>query len=103
MSSIVTVPLIAKPQTLVVSLGGVVYNLTCRWNRVSQSWTLDIADSAANPLINGIPLITGADLLAQYAYKGIGGKLIVQSSDNPDAVPTFTNLGANGNLYFVSP
>lgn len=103
MSRIVTVPLIAKPQTLVVVLGGVVYQLTCRWCRPAAAWILDIANSSGVPIKNGIPLITGADLLAQYAYLGIAGKLIVQSSDDPDAVPTFTSLGGNANLYFVSP
>lgn len=34
-------------------------------------------DSGGADLIKGIPLITGADLLAQYAYLGLGFALCV--------------------------
>ncbi|MCL7680226.1 hypothetical protein M8369_40485, partial [Klebsiella pneumoniae] len=40
-------------------------------------WCLDIMDSSGADLIKGIPLITGADLLAQYRYLGLGFSLYV--------------------------
>jgi hypothetical protein len=40
------------------------------------------------PIVNGIPLVTGVDLLAQYRYLGFSGRLWVQGADNPDDVPT---------------
>lgn len=95
-------PLAAGPQTLSITLAGVVYNLNVYWCRPAQSWMLDIADSSGNPLVNGIPLITGADLLEQYAYLDFGGELIVQTDNNALLPPTFDNLGTTGNLYFVT-
>lgn len=47
-------------------------------------------------------MVTGADLLAQYGYLGFGGSLYVQTVQNPDATPTFTNLGTDCNLYWVA-
>lgn len=95
------IPLQAQPQVLQVTLAGVQYQLTVRWNDANQAWTLDIADVNGNPIISGIPLVTGSDLLSPYAYLGIGGQLIVQTTNDTDAVPTLSNLGTSGNLYFV--
>jgi hypothetical protein len=41
----------------------------------------------------GVPLVTGVDLLAQYAYLGFIGSLVVQTDHDPDATPTYENLG----------
>ncbi|HDS4945079.1 TPA: hypothetical protein QHY57_005346, partial [Klebsiella pneumoniae subsp. ozaenae] len=44
-------------------------------------WCLDIMDSTGADLIKGIPLITGANLLAQYRYLGLGFSLYVNCDD----------------------
>ena len=97
-------PLIAAPQSFSVTIGGTSYQMTLAYHNVDQGgWALDISDSAGNLLVCGIPLVTGADLLAQYGYLGIGGSLWVQSAGDPDAVPTFANLGTGSNVYLVTP
>jgi hypothetical protein len=101
--TVVTIPLQSIPQTLSVSLNGTVYNLTVKWNWIMQAWVMDIADSGGNPLVGGIPLVPGADLLEQYEYLGIGGSMVVNNSFNPYTPPTFTNLGSQCNLLFVTP
>lgn len=88
-------------QTFTVSLAGVSYQMTIRWCDPNQSWLLDISDSRSNPILQGIPLVTGSDLLGQFAYLGIGGRLIVQTDNNPQVVPTYTSLGVTGHLYFT--
>jgi hypothetical protein len=40
-------------------------------------------------------------LLEQFAYIGIVGEFVVQTTNDVDAVPTFLNLGGAGNLYYV--
>lgn len=95
------IPLSAQPQTLQITLNSVVYTLTVRWNNVSGAWILDIGDSNNNPILCGIPLVTGCDLLAQHAYLNFGGQLIAQSDDNLNAPPALTTLGTTGHLYFV--
>lgn len=95
------VPLSAKPQTFSISLGGVVYYLTLRWNVIGKYWVLDIADDEQVPLILGIPVVTGVDLLGQFRSFNFNGWLIAQTDGDADAVPTFDNLGTAGRLYFV--
>ena len=89
------------PQTFTISLAGTFYNLTVRWSTSMAAWFLDLADATNNFLLNGVPLITGADLLAQYAYLDIGGQLVVQSDNDLSLVPDFDTLGVTGHLYFV--
>lgn len=103
MATINEVPLSPKAQRFLITLAGITWQLRVRWSPASACWVLDIADAAGVPVLSGVPMVTGADLLAQYAYLGIGGALYVQSDDSVDAVPTFANLGSIGHLYFVTP
>ena len=92
------------PQTFSISLGEVTYQLSLRYRNDPTGlggWVLDIDDQLGNQLLYGIPLVTGADLLAQHRHLGFGGGLYVQTTDNPDAVPTFDDLGGDGVLYWI--
>lgn len=92
------------PQKLSVQLNGTTYQLTLlyRNDKVIPQWTLDIADVAGNPILQGIPLVTGADLLAQYKHLISGGVLAVQPADTGNAAPTFANLGKSTQLCWVT-
>lgn len=82
-------------------LGAATYHLQFVWNVVSSCWNLDILTAQDVPVITGIPLVTGADLLEQYGYLGIPGRLVVQSINDPAAVPTFDNFGTEGFIYYI--
>jgi hypothetical protein len=100
-----TIPLqVGTPQSRNVQLGGVDYRITLKYRNVDQGgWILDIDDTSGNSILAGIPLVTGADLLAQYPDKAFGGSLYVQTTSDPDAVPTFENLGDDALIYWVTP
>ena len=103
MSTTYQVPLSGSPETFGILLAGISYRLTVQWRDADMGgWFLDIADGQGNPILEGIPLVTGTDLLGQYAYLGIGGSLYVQSSPDPGAVPGFDDLGSASRLYFVA-
>lgn len=89
------------PQIKTIALAGVTYTLILHWCEPPQYWVLDIQDSVGTPIVSGLPLITGADLLNQYPYLGVGGMLVVQTDHDVDAVPTFSSLGLTGHLYFI--
>lgn len=95
------IPLSPMAQRFTIQLAGTFYVLRFTWNVLLMTWVLDIANANDKPMACGIPLITGADLLAQYKYLGIGGQLIVQSDTDVNAVPTYANLGSIGHLYFI--
>lgn len=89
-------------QKFSISLSGVTYNLTLVFNTMSDCWVLDIADINNVPLVCGIPLVTGHDLLEQFEYLGIGGGLLCLTDSTPEVVPTYDNLGTSGHLYYIT-
>lgn len=106
MSQTFRLPLAGANETFNITLNGVTYNMLVIWRddpNGEGGWCLDILTSQNVPLVQGVPLITGADLLEQYAYLGIGGSLFVQTVQDPAAPPTFDNLGTDANVYFVTP
>ena len=100
--TVYTVPLNGAPQQFTIALGTTTYTLLMKWNNAQQGWFLDIGDVNNNSIVTGIPLVTGVDLLAKYAYLNFEGSLYVQTQSNVDAIPTFTNLGTDSNLFFVT-
>ena len=95
------IPLSPEGQRFSITLSGVEYQLRVQWrNAMDSGWVLDIADAGGTPIINGIPLVTGCNLLAAYAHLGFTAVLWVQTTADPDAVPTFENLGIGSHLYW---
>lgn len=95
------IPLKGQSETFSIVLLNISYRLSVIWRSAAAGWFLDIADATGAPMVQGIPLVTGANLLAQYAYLGIGGALIVSTDGDQSAVPTFENLGSGSHLRFV--
>ncbi|WP_186211640.1 phage baseplate plug family protein [Burkholderia gladioli] len=100
--AIYEIPLSSDGQVFKVSLAGTIYQLTVQWRNAIGLWLLDIADMSGNPLVSGVPLVTGTNLLGQYGYLGFGGGLWVQGADDPDALPTYDDLGTGSALYWVT-
>lgn len=95
------IPLTAEAQQFQINLGEVTVTLTVRWCAPANCWIMEIADSAGAPYVQGIPLVTGVDLLGQYHYIGNVGQLIVQSDVDLNKVPDYTSLGSQGHLYLL--
>lgn len=93
------IPLSGRSEAFGITLGGTDYRLTLQYR---AGWILNIADANNSPIVGGIPLVTGVDLLGQYRHLGFTGGLWVQGSANPDDVPTFSDLGTGAKLYWVS-
>ena len=97
------IPLIQGPQSFQITLAGVNYILTVKWNDSTDAgWQFDLQNADTNDyILAGQPFITGANLLANLDYLAIRGMLIVYTNGDETAVPTFDNLGSESNLYFV--
>ena len=100
--SLFKIPLVNEPQSFQISLAGIDYILTCKWNDMDEGgWVLDIADAnTETPIVFNIPLITGANLLDGLEYLGINGELYVYTDGDQNAVPSLQSLGIESNVYF---
>lgn len=96
------IPLVPYAQILTLTLADTVYSLRLTFNTQGEGgWILDIADANRAVLLAGLPLVTGADLLAQHRHIGIGGALFVTTDRNTGDVPTYDGLGTTSQLTFV--
>lgn len=79
---------------------GTVYNLTFTYLfNENPVWNLDIFDANLNPILCGVPLVTGADLFEQFAYLGFKAQMFATTDGDPDTPPSWFNLGSTAHLY----
>lgn len=90
------IPLTADNQEFSINLAGTTYRISIIWRDLY--WIMNLQNDRAEPVISGIPLVTGADLLAQYAYMNLGFKLVVVCDDSVQDYPTKTDLGGRSHL-----
>jgi hypothetical protein len=95
------IPLTNQNQTLQTSLLGVTYTLTVRWNALAGLWYLDINDVNNKPLLNGLPMTAGVNLLKQFGYLGIGGALVALNGNQPTLPIGYDDLGQTSFLLFI--
>lgn len=94
------IPLTAEAQNFDIALAGVTYHLSLAWNPTLYCWVLDIATENQTPILMGLPVVTGLDLLAQYKHLGFGGALIAQTNAGLD---DNTVLDQNSTTQVVGP
>ena len=110
MTTIVEIPTRSgRPFSEIVSWNGVNYLLIFNFNNPTQCWMLDIWDNDQNlPVLNGIALVTGCDVLEQYAYLEVAANAAIEVMTqgpfvSPDTIPNFDNLGGDGHVYLLTP
>ncbi|NIF30563.1 hypothetical protein F3J29_00200 [Enterobacter sp. Cy-643] len=99
--SIAEIPLSADNQVFTIQLAGRTLRMRLLY-RDAAGWILDILDADNQPVVNGIPLVAGADLLAPYNWLGFGGGLWVGCDNEAQDYPSKTDLGHGSHLYFVT-
>ena len=102
-AEIFKIPLTSIPQRFAIDLSGKSYLMTSSYCWPLETWVIDMADGDTGASIfAGLPLVTGVNLLAQYAYLGIPGEMYVLTDGNDLSPPTLDNLGVECNLYYVT-
>lgn len=95
------IPLESAPRKYSVNLNGRSVIMTVRWNDMGGGWYMNLDDKDTDsPIIHGIPMMIGGDLLDAYKHLGIPCGLHMNSADMKDA--TRDNLGRDVRLYMVT-
>lgn len=79
------IPLSAGAQRLSVDLGDGDYSIRLLYRDAPEAgWSMDL-DGPGGVKIHGMPLLPGIDLLDQYKYFGIPGRIFVfRAGDGPE-------------------
>ncbi|MCP9270143.1 hypothetical protein M5U04_19195 [Xenorhabdus sp. XENO-1] len=97
--SIVEIPLQTENQQFDIQLGGINYRMQLQWGGCA-GWILDIMHPNSEPIVMGIPLVFGVDILEQYRYLGFSGSLVFYCN-NPYKEAAEGDLVNDNRLYFV--
>lgn len=94
------IPLTADNQQFSITLAGTALQMRILWR--GSYWVMDLQDERGEALVSGLPLVTGTDLLAQYAWLQPGVKLIVVCDASGQEYPTQTDLGSSSHLLVIT-
>ncbi|MCJ2036393.1 phage baseplate plug protein [Methylobacterium sp. J-068] len=92
-----TIPLSGSAEQFSVALNGTTYILRLMFNgAIEGGWVLDIADANETPILCGLPLHIGQNILEQHDHLAIGGpgSQLILKSDGSGEDPGFDNLTA---------
>lgn len=104
MSTTYEFPLRAEAQLIQIQLGEVEYRVRFGWGDTTDGgWFMDIADADDVPIVRGLALTAGENVLQQFDYLGIAGEIRVQTDGDDLVEPTYANLGSNGKVLFITP
>ena len=90
------IPLQVGNQKFNVTLGKTIYKLRIIYR--TNQWYLDILNTAEKPLITGLLMCAGIDLLEQYKHV-INGSLYVANFEQ-DEIAKYGYLGSKIKLYY---
>lgn len=90
------IPLTPDNQQFDISINNVDYKMRLIWRE--SGWFLDLQNSDGEEIIAGIPLVTGVNLLEQYAYLQPGFGLWVLSDTALNDAPGQYDLGYTAHL-----
>jgi hypothetical protein len=97
-------PLSPSAQQMTVPIGARELTFRFAWSdSPAGGWFVDISSIDGTPLVRGLPLTAGENVLQQFNYLGIGGAIHVQTDVDPLVEPTYDNLGLNGRVFLVMP
>lgn len=100
--NVFVIPFSSNPQTFSCALSGVELKFTSKWNAQVGLWFIDIARAKDDsPLVTGLPLVTGCDLLAPFRHLGLQGHIFCNNDSDLADPPTLENLGTDCKVYFT--
>lgn len=101
--TIYEIPLATTPQTFLTTIGGKQLRFTIQWCDAPEAgWILNITDLDDKPVVMGIALVSGINMLTQYPEFNWGGKLGMVIAGDDGNSPKFDNLGSEARLYYVT-
>ena len=101
MSTVYELPLTPTPQTFrALFPSGRYFVRFIYCDSLEPCWLMDLSDAiTGDPIIAGVPLVPGVDLLEEYAYLNFNFKMWCTVDGDPAGVPNFDDLGTSGHVW----
>lgn len=77
------------------------YRWRVRWNSRTKYFSFDLYDDDSNPLLLGVPMLKGANLLNAFQDIPIGGLFMI-TTDEEEGEATLENIGESVNLVHLT-
>lgn len=106
MTTTFEIPLQPRNQELTVLLGETYYRVVVVWNDSNDGnacWVMDIFKEDGTPVLQGVPLVSGGDLLDGLDYLEVPGKLFCGHNGDLLDPPKYGDLGSTSHLYWEAP
>lgn len=88
--------------TQTTSLDGVQYLLEFRYNQRENSWYLNVSLDDATPLVKGVKIVLGSDLLGRFVDRRMPtGRLVAIANGEDDSTPGMGELGVDRRVTLV--
>lgn len=85
-----------------ISLDGVFFTLAFRFNFRMNRWFMDVKDGENVPLINGVPLLQGTDLIERFKAVTLpAGHFLMLNLEDETIEAGADDLGANSLLLYA--
>lgn len=98
------IPVNAYPESFSISLDGISYSVTTRYNEYVNQWCIDmISDIDGSVIMLNQPVLAGIDLAEQYRFK-FANSLVTWTNGVADGLvdPTYDNFGTDAELQYVN-
>lgn len=100
-TKLLEIPLGSVPGTVSLNLPGRSVRLRLTFEDGEGTWIMDIYDDGEAPLVCGIPLLIGLDLLGPYGHLGFNTRMFVlRRGGDPAEDIGYDDLGTAAGLFF---
>lgn len=87
-----------------ITLSGVIFTLSVRFNVRSQTWLMDILDPSGNQILCGMPLLIERNVTGQYTTLAIPPGVFFATDDTGQGIQaTQYSFGLDHTLYYEDP
>ena len=100
MSTVYLIPLSSGMQSFGASLGEKTIQIRLMWREAEGGgWFMDLLETDGDPILSGIAVRCGHNLLGQYPHLGLGKMQIMVDNDDTIAL-SYSDMGKNVQLYW---
>ena len=90
------IPLTSSSQTLTIPIAGKTYYIEIHWRGIQ--YILDLYDNSKTPILLGIALVTGENLLKPFDYLNLGFAMQIRTDVDKFLNPEYLTLGVSSHL-----